>query len=165
MADVALVPVTPDVRDRVLGLAPRPDQEAFSGRAAQTLPVAEAEPTRHPFAIVERGRPVGLFVLDTTPPAVRPAADLLLRAFFVDAEHQGRGVARAAVAALPPLVREAFPHVREVVLTVNLRNSAARAAYVSGGFVDTGELDLSGSAGPQNVLVLDLRGADTGASG
>ena len=165
MADVALVPVTPDLRGAVLRLAPRPEQEAFSGRAEQTLPVAEDHPTRHPVAILEGGVPVGFFVLDTTPPPVRPGADLLLRAFFVDAASQGRGVGQAAVAALPALVRQRFPGAREVVLTVNLRNAAARAAYLSGGFVDTGELDLSGAAGPQSVLVLDLRAPDAGPAG
>ena len=165
MADVALVQVAPDLRDAVLALAPHPCQEVFSGRAAQTLPVAEAEPTRHPFAIVEDGVPVGFLVLDTTPPAVRPAADLLLRAFFVDAAAQGRGVATSAVAALPALVRSAFPGARHVVLTVNVRNDGARALYLAGGFLGTGELDLSGSAGPQHVLVLDVLGPDTRPAG
>ena len=43
-----------------------------------------------------------------------------------------------------------------MVLTVNVGNPVARAVYVRGGFVDRGELDLSGSIGPQHVLRLDL---------
>jgi len=49
--DVRLAPVCPDLRDRLLGLAPRPDQERFAGRLAETLPVAEADPDREPVAI------------------------------------------------------------------------------------------------------------------
>ena len=86
---------------------------------------------------------------------------MLLRVFFVDATAQGRGIATAAVSALPDLVRGAFPGARHVMLTVNVRNEAARAVYLAGGFLDTGELDLSGAAGPQHVLVLDVLGPDT----
>jgi RimJ/RimL family protein N-acetyltransferase len=53
-------------------------------------------------------------------------------------------------------VRRDFPRARTLVLTVNVRNPAARAVYVRGGFVDAGELYLGGSAGPQHVLRLHL---------
>ena len=160
MRELRLVPVTAALRPRVLGLAPLPEQEVFSGRAQETLPVAEAEPRRHPYAVVEAGQPVGFFVLDETPSEADPRADLLLRAFFVDRRAQGRGVATAAVRALEALVRSEFPRTRRVVLTVNQRNQAARAVYLRGGFVDAGELYLGGSAGPQHVLRLALDGTD-----
>lgn len=155
-ATVEVVPVTAQLRERVLLLAPHPAQEVFSGRAAQTLPVAEADPRRHPYAMVEAGRPVGFFVVDETPPEADPAADLHLRAFFVDAAAQGRGVAKAAVHGLEDLLQTDFPAARLVVLTVNARNPAARAAYLAGGFADTGELYLGGPAGPQHVLRLEV---------
>jgi RimJ/RimL family protein N-acetyltransferase len=75
---------------------------------------------------------------------------------FVDAAAQGRGVATRAVRLLPDVVRRDFPVARSVVLTVNVRNPAARAVYLRGGFVDAGELYLGGSAGPQHVLRLEL---------
>lgn len=156
MVDVVLVPVTAALRERVLALAPLPEQEVFSGRAAQTLPVAEADPLRTPVAVLLDGEPVAFFVLDRGTPEVDPSADLLLRAFFVDAGAQGRGVATAAVRALPAFVRQHLPGARSVVLSVNARNPAARAVYVRGGFVDTGELFLGGPAGPQHVLRLGL---------
>ena len=161
---MTVVPVPADgpLRDAVLRLVPRPDQEEFSGRADQTLPLAERDPARHPYAVVEDGVPVGFFILDQTPPEFDPSADLLLRAFFVDASAQGRGVARRAVAALPGLVRRDFPAARSVVLSVNVRNPAARSVYLRGGFVDDGELYLGGSAGPQHVMRLDLRGTAAG---
>ena len=157
---MTVVPVPADgpLRDAVLRLAPRPDQEEFSGRAEQTLPLAERDPARHPYTVVEDGVPVGFFILDQTPPDFAPSADLLLRGFFVDASAQGRGVAGRAVAALAGLVRRDFPDARSVVLSVNVRNPAARSVYLRGGFVDDGELYLGGSAGPQHVMRLQLPG-------
>jgi RimJ/RimL family protein N-acetyltransferase len=154
-----LVRVPPDgpLREAVLRLAPTPEQEQFSGRADQTLPLAERDPARHPCALVEDGRPVGLFVLDRTPSQADPSADLLLRGLFVDASAQGRGVASRMVGLLPALVCADFPDARSVVLTVNVRNPVARRVYLRGGFVDAGELYLGGSAGPQHVLRLRLR--------
>jgi RimJ/RimL family protein N-acetyltransferase len=150
------VPSSGPVREAVLRLAPRPEQEEFSGRADQTLPLAERDPARQPYVLVEDGAPVAFLVLDETPSPADPSADLLLRGFFVDAAAQGRGVATRAVSALPGVVRRDLPAARSIVLTVNVRNPAARAVYVRGGFVDRGELYLGGSAGPQHVLRLEL---------
>ena len=152
------VPVQGPLREAVLRLAPRPEQEEFSGRAEQTLPLAERDPARTPYAAVEDGVPLAFFILDRTPPDFDPAADLLLRAFFVDAAAQGRGVAGRAVAELPAVVRRDFPDARTLVLSVNVRNPLARAVYLRAGFVEVGELYLGGSAGPQHVMRLDLRG-------
>ncbi len=157
---LAPVPPSGPLREAALRLAPHPAQEEFSGRADQTLPLAERDPARHPYVRLEGGAPVGFLVLDETPSAADPSADLLLRGFFVDAGAQGRGVATRAVAALPDVVRRDFPAARTLVLTVNVRNPVARGVYVRGGFVDAGELYLGGSAGPQHVLRLEL-----GASG
>ena len=150
------VPRSGALREAALRLAPHPEQEEFSGRADQTLPLAERDPARHPYVLVEDGAPVAFLILDETPTDADPAADLLLRGFFVDAAAQGRGVATRAVALLPDVVRRDLPAARSVVLTVNVRNPVARAVYVRGGFVDAGELYLGGSAGPQHVLRLEL---------
>ncbi|CAA9340453.1 MAG: hypothetical protein AVDCRST_MAG16-1784 [uncultured Frankineae bacterium] len=154
--ELVAVPPTGPLRAAVLRLAPRPEQEEFSGRAEQTLPLAERDPARHPYAVLEDGRPVAFFILDETPPEADPSADLLLRGFLVDAAAQGRGVATSAVALLPGAVRRDFPAARSVVLTVNVRNPAARAVYLRGGFADVGPRYLGGSAGPQHVMRLDL---------
>ena len=149
-----LSPVTPDLRPAVLALAPLPEQEDWSGRADETLPAAEADPHRSPVAVLdEQGSPVGFFVLDDS----RNAWDaLLLRAFFVDRGHQRRGHARRALQELPAYVREHLPGTRALVLTVNVRNATARAAYLDAGWRDDGELHLGGPLGPQHVLRLDL---------
>jgi RimJ/RimL family protein N-acetyltransferase len=158
--DVRLAPAGPELRERLLGLAARPDQERFAGRLAETLPAAEADPDRTPVAILLDGAPVGFFVLHRGPgAAIEPVLedrDVLLRAFLVDAAAQGRGVATRALAALPDFVAAHLPGARRVVLTVNVRNPVAIRTYARAGFADTGALYLGGAAGPQHVFELWL---------
>jgi RimJ/RimL family protein N-acetyltransferase len=157
--DVSLHPVRPDLRDRVLGLEPRPDQTRFAGSALQTLPEAETDPRRHPIAILEGGEPVGFCVLHRGPGpgGLAPTpADVLLRGFFVDAAAQGRGIATRALVGLPRFVAEHVPGARRIVLTVNTRNPAAIRAYRRAGFLDRGDLYHGGAHGPQHILELAL---------
>jgi RimJ/RimL family protein N-acetyltransferase len=155
---VGLVAVTDAaLRERVLALAPRRDQEGYSGTPPQTLHDAERRGSL-PVAIVLGSEPVGFFILDRAgvPGATHLPAAIGLRAFFVDARHQGRGIAGAALRALPEFARAHFPGARSVVLTVNVDNAIAQRAYLHAGFRRTGDLHLGGVLGPQHVLVLDL---------
>jgi RimJ/RimL family protein N-acetyltransferase len=157
--DVSLHPVAPDLRDRVLGLEPRPNQTRFAGSALQTLPEAETDPRRHPIAILEGGEPVGFCVLHRGPGpgGLAPTpADVLLRGFFVDAAAQGRGIATRALVGLPRFVAEHVPGARRIVLAVNTRNPAAIRAYRRAGFLDRGDLYHGGAHGPQHILELAL---------
>jgi RimJ/RimL family protein N-acetyltransferase len=157
--DVRLAPVAPELRERLLALAPRPEQERFSGRLTETLPAAEADPEREPVAILEGDEPVGFIVLHRGPAAGELAPerrDVLLRAFLVDAAAQGRGIATRALAALPDFVSERLPGARRIVLSVNVRNPAAIRTYARAGFADTGVLYRGVAAGPQHVFELWL---------
>src|ERR671933_2571799 len=145
--DVRLAPVAPPLHERLLGLAPRPEQERFAGRLADTLPAAEADPERTPVAILADGEPVGFFVLHRGPAAGVLASeprDVLLRAFLVDARFQGRGIATRALAALPDFVADHLPGARRIVLSVNVRNPVAIRSYQRAGFADTGGLYQGG---------------------
>jgi RimJ/RimL family protein N-acetyltransferase len=157
--DVRLAPAGPELRERLLALAPRPEQERFAGRLTQTLPAAEADPEREPVAILADGEPVGFFVLHRGPAAGELAPDrrdVLLRAFLVDARAQGRGIATRALAALPDFVAESLPGVHRIVLSVNVKNPVAIRTYARAGFADSGRLYLGGAAGPQHVFELWL---------
>ncbi|MFH5823521.1 GNAT family N-acetyltransferase [Georgenia sp. AZ-5] len=146
-------------RAAVVAVRPLPEQERYSSRAELTLPAADSDPHRTPFAVEHDGVPVGFGVID----AVGYLADLtdeprgaaLLRAFYIGAAHQSRGLGRAAVRVLPPLVREVVPAARRLFLTVNEANPAAIRAYGAGGFTDVGRY-LGGSAGPQRVMVVEI---------
>jgi GNAT superfamily N-acetyltransferase len=154
-----LAEVTPELRDRVLPLAPHPDEQRWAGRASATLPAAEARADRVPVVALDDAEvPVGFFVLDVGPtmPAVHGEGVVGVRALFVDAAFQGRGLGRGMVRALPAFVRERFPDAQMIALTVNVANDRAIRAYLGAGFVDTGRLYTAGPLGPQHVLVLEL---------
>jgi RimJ/RimL family protein N-acetyltransferase len=157
--EVRLAAVSPDLREALVRLAPRPDQERFAGRLAETLPAAEADPERTPVAILADGSPVGFFVLHRGPAAGALAPeprDVLMRAFLVDARFQGRGIATRALAALPDFVAGHLPGIRRIVLSVNVRNPVAIRTYRRAGFADTGALYHGGASGPQHVYELWL---------
>ncbi|MEA2246093.1 MAG: hypothetical protein QOH46_622, partial [Solirubrobacteraceae bacterium] len=157
--DITLTIVGPDLRDAVLALAPRADQERFCGRTRDTLPEAQAAPGARPVAILEDAVPVGFFALHRGPAAgaLTPSdRDVLLRGFFVDAAAQGRGVAGRALERLPAFLREHLPGARRVVLTVNVRNPAAIRTYHRAGFADSGDVYHGGAQGPQHILGLRI---------
>jgi RimJ/RimL family protein N-acetyltransferase len=149
------------LRPAVVELTVRPEQEEFALTASTTLAAADADPGRTPFAILVRGpalqpQAVGFGVLDRggyLPELLdSPERAVLLRAFYVDVAHQGRGIGTAAARATRSLAAT-MAGVELVVLTVNVRNAAGVAAYRRAGFADTGARYLLGDAGPQHVLV------------
>ncbi|WTW96965.1 GNAT family N-acetyltransferase [Streptomycetaceae bacterium NBC_01309] len=148
------------LRGAVRVLAPRADQEEFSGRAADTLPVADRDPFRTPYAVVHDGTAVGFGVLDVQgyldEIAGEPGRAVLLRGFYIGAGWQRRGFGGAAIRALPAAARALAPWAEVLMLTVNVRNEGAVRAYLAGGFVDEGRRYFGGGAGPQHVLRLEL---------
>jgi GNAT superfamily N-acetyltransferase len=152
--------VTPELRGRVMGLAPHPSDVRWAGRARDTLPPAERREDRVPVvALDDDGTPVGFFVLDVGPtmPGVYADGTVGVRALFVDAGFQGRGLGDRMLRALPGFARERFPDARRVALTVNVANERAVRAYRRAGFVDTGRLYTAGRLGPQHVFEVELR--------
>ena len=145
------------LRDAVVALRPLPDQEVYSSRAEETLPAAEADPDRTPFAVLLGDLPVGFGVLDRAGYLAdlvdEPQRAVLLRAFYLDAAWQGRGLGVAAAREVRDLAGRLHPDADLVVLTVNEGNPRAVAAYLRAGFVDIGVRYLGGGAGPQHVLV------------
>ncbi|CAM3943538.1 GNAT family N-acetyltransferase [Nocardiopsis rhodophaea] len=150
---------TPEVaraRAAVLRIRLAPGQRRFAGEAVETLPRADADPNRTPFAVLRADETVGFGILDRLGilPELTdaPQRAVLLRAFYIAPEWQGRGVGRAACAALDPLVRAIAPEAGEILLTVNEHNPVAIRSYLSGGFERTGRRYQDGEAGPQLVL-------------
>nr|WP_306467350.1 GNAT family N-acetyltransferase [Limimaricola sp. G21655-S1] len=139
------------------GLAPHPAQEQFSGSAAAILADPRESVAFH--VILSGGVPVGLFKTDSDYEDGRHLAEAGawgLRGVMIDARAQGRGIGRAAFAALPPYLRRGHPGLRRIWLTVNCRNPVARRVYLRGGWIDDGVLYHNGSAGPQHVMRLEL---------
>ncbi|MEJ5945727.1 GNAT family N-acetyltransferase [Pseudokineococcus basanitobsidens] len=159
----ALEPEDDRLRAELLRLEPAPSQLADSASARQTLPAADADPRRAPFAVLADGRPVGFGVLDRGEllAAVldEPDRAVLLRGFYLAAEHQGRGWGRRAAAAVPALAARLWGPASAggpalAVLTVAEASTAARRAYAAAGWTDTGVRQVGGDQGTLAVLVV-----------
>jgi GNAT superfamily N-acetyltransferase len=156
---VSLAVVTPELRARVLALAPLPEQEPFSGAARDTLPVAERTPGRVPVVACADGEPFGYLMLDQGPEvaAYAPGEDVVgVRGVYVDAASQGRGLGTAMLRALPAFAGALYPAARRLSLTVNVSNSPAVRVYLRAGFADTGRRYHGGRLGAQYVLEVAL---------
>ncbi|WP_338037829.1 GNAT family N-acetyltransferase [Nocardiopsis halotolerans] len=138
-----------------------------------TLPAADADPARTPFAVAATEAPVtdaagaraacaGFGVLDravhTRDLVADPEHAVLLRAFYVAMTWQGRGVGRAVCG--PPLLdrlaADVAPEATELVLCVNEANDVAARVYGRAGFAFTGHRFVDAGGGPQLVMTRPL---------
>ncbi|WP_428451014.1 PhzF family phenazine biosynthesis isomerase [Photobacterium kasasachensis] len=102
---------------------------------------------------------LGFFILDhsfANHPEFSQFGELGLRAYFIDARYQGKGFGRQSCQLMGDYVATHYPSVSSLVLTVNQRNTPARALYLSCGFLDSESLYLGGPAGPQHIMYLPL---------
>lgn len=156
---LALRPISRSDFASVAHIAVHPDQERFSGTVQHAFQEDSEGVDFH--AICLDGQPVGFFKIDHAYAEhhwfARPG-EPGLRAFLIDKTHQGRGIATAAIRALDGYLQAQYPDIASVVLTVNMANPVAVRAYRRGGFVDTGDIYEGGSAGPQLVMRMILRG-------
>lgn len=158
---LSLHPVLDKDRERITAISVAPEQIKFSGTVAEAFASAEEGIDFH--AIWQGDEPVGFFKIDRHYPsryAFAREGEIGLRAFMIDRARQGQGLATRAVRALPAYLRKLYPQAPSVVLTVNFVNPAAKACYLKGGFIDTGETYPDGEAGPQNILRMDLSARD-----
>ncbi|WP_343233543.1 GNAT family N-acetyltransferase [Streptomonospora sp. PA3] len=145
------------LREAVLRLRVAPGQRSLVTEAVETLPRADADPARTPFAVLCEREPAGFGIIDRGGGLARlsgvadPASAVLLRAFYLAPEWQGRGIGRRVCAGLDPLVRDIHPGATEVYVFVNEGNRAAERAYAAAGFAPAG-LRLTDPAGVQTVL-------------
>lgn len=167
------------LREAVVLQRVAPDQRRFVTEAVHTLPQADTDPDRTPFAVViagphpqDRGSALdicaGFGIVDLRGNlrdlVDTPERAALLRAYYVTPEWQGRGIGRAACSAptLDPLVAGIAPRTTEIVLCVNHANDAGRRTYLAAGFAPTGSDYHGGPNGPQQIL---SRPMGPGASG
>lgn len=129
------------------------EQVKFAGTADEFI--ADTSVSIHRYIIKLDSVVVGFFKIDTDYSAQFDFCTknaLGLRAFAIDLRQQGQGVGSASVQALLPFLQEHYPSYDAIYLTVNCKNPGARACYLKGGFIDTGEHYLGGLAGPQYIM-------------
>ncbi|WP_298805988.1 GNAT family N-acetyltransferase [uncultured Pseudokineococcus sp.] len=158
----ALAPDDVALRAALVQLEPAPHQLGASASARQTLPAADADPRRAPFAVLLDAEPIGFGVLDRGDLLAQvvdePERAVLLRGFYLTASAQGRGHGRAAATQVPALAADLWGPVAAggpalVVLTVGTSNAAAQRAYAAAGFRGTGVQQRVEGQEPQHVLV------------
>jgi len=149
-------PVTPAIREAVLRLRVRPEQDGFVSPPARTLPDAEQCPASEPMAILLDGMPIGYYRIEGSARSLsgrdEDADALGLRSFQLDATWQGRGLGAITMEALLDDLAQRHPRARRIVLTVNCDNTAALTLYLRAGFVDGGTLYHGGRSEPQHLL-------------
>lgn len=131
-------------------------QDDFVGDPYKMMLMGLEDESRLPYVIEAAGAAVGVFTLQTGAATLAGWPDddsaWLLRGFLIDQTSQGRGLgslsAVAAAREAQKLTARLGGGQDGVVLSVNERNPAARAAYAKAGFLQTGRY-LGGSSGPQ----------------
>lgn len=130
------------------------EQLEFTGTPLDCIKLAQEEQDRHCILAIDEGKLVTFFVLhENEGPKIYSdnAQAILLRAFSTDFNHQGKGYAKQSLLLLPDFVRNHFPHITEIVLGVNLRNTAAQRLYKKCGYIDEGRRNI-GKRGEQIVM-------------
>ena len=144
----------------MLGLRVNPSQCRYAGRIADLLADAEQCPGSEPMAIMLEGAAIGFYRIDRDARSVAgpdfPWPTVALRAFFIDAAWQRRGLGSRALDALLGDLAARHPGARRLALVVDAGNRAARRLYRRAGFVEHGALyhDAFGSA--QHLLLREL---------
>ncbi|RHL16520.1 GNAT family N-acetyltransferase [Bacillus licheniformis] len=132
------------------------EQHRFTALPKEALKRTDGQ---FPIVILSEGEPVGFFILHATE-RVKDYSDnldaMLLTALSGDRKHQGKGFAKEGMLKLPEFVSKEFTHCHEVVLVVNVKNTAAQHLYVKAGFAGTGERK-TGPIGEQIVMKLNIK--------
>lgn len=131
---VSLRPVTPENEARVTALRVRPEQEVLVASNEKSLADARAYPSCKPFAIYAGESPVGFLMIRHDYP--QPGDYYLLR-LMVDAHHQGKGYAAAAMRQLLDHVRT-LPNATALRTSYDLGEGNAGPFYAKLGFRETG---------------------------
>lgn len=157
---VRVVPMDASLHPLLLKLAVAPDQRDHVGAIADILADIAACPGSEAMVILLDGTPAGFYRLDPHTRTVterdleQPAMGV--RAFFIDARRQHRGVGAAALAALIADAAVRYPSVRLLALAASVDNTVATHMYRRAGFVDGGALYHGGRSGPLRLLLRTL---------
>lgn len=145
------------------GLAVLPEQESYiCSDLDKYVDSCRDDALLDCYLILKAGLPVGFFGLDAklkrhSGYVGSERRALVLRCFFVDRRHQGKGYALKALTGLDDLIRLRYPGITEIFLTVNFKNTKAFGLYARAGFTSLPEPYLGGSSGPQHVMLREYK--------
>ena len=141
--------VTAKNRGAVERLALLPEQAGFIESPAECLREADASDFWRPVGIYDGTELVGFAMYGYLP--FLGEGQLWFDRLLIDKAFQGRGYAKAAIAALLERLRQEYP-CRRVYLSVYGDNAAAIPLYRQAGFSFNGDYDTKG----ERVMVLDF---------
>ena len=141
--------VTAKNRGAVERLALLPEQAGFIESPAECLREADASDFWRPVGIYDGTELVGFAMYGYLP--FLGEGQLWFDRLLIDKAFQGRGYAKAAIAALLERLRQESP-CRRVYLSVYGDNAAAIHLYRQAGFSFNGDYDTKG----ERVMVLDF---------
>lgn len=130
------------------------EQEYFSATPRMAVDISENNKNRHPLMGIDKNRLVTFFVLEEGDAAKEFSdnpSDILLRSFSTNHEDQGKGYARSTLDLTPNFIRNNLPHIKGIVLGVNVKNLAAQKLYEKCGFIDEGNR-VMGAKGEMIVM-------------
>ena len=141
--------VTAKNRGAVERLALLPEQAGFIESPAECLREADASDFWRPVGIYDGTELIGFAMYGYLP--FLGEGQLWFDRLLIDKAFQGRGYAKAAIAALLERLRQEYP-CRRVYLSVYGDNAAAIHLYRQAGFSFNGDYDTKG----ERVMVLDF---------
>ena len=141
--------VTAKNRGAVERLALLPEQAGFIESPSECLREADASDFWRPVGIYDGTELVGFAMYGYLP--FLGEGQLWFDRLLIDKAFQGRGYAKAAIAALLERLRQEYP-CRRVYLSVYGDNAAASHLYQQAGFSFNGDYDTKG----ERVMVLDF---------
>ena len=141
--------VTAKNRGAVERLALLPEQAGFIESPAECLREADASDFWRPVGIYDGTELVGFAMYGYLP--FLGEGQLWFDRLLIDKAFQGRGYAKAAIAALLERLRQEYP-CRRVYLSVYGDNAAAIHLYRQAGFSFNGDYETKG----ERVMVLDF---------
>ncbi|QED48341.1 GNAT family N-acetyltransferase [Cytobacillus dafuensis] len=134
------------------------EQLKFTSLPIDAIKKCELEVDRYPIVILHNNKPAGFFVLhgwEGVKEYYENQDAILLRAYSVHSDFQGRGIAKESLHLLPVFVRKHFPNKNEIILAVNYQNKAAQQVYLKCGYEDKG-IRVMGKKGELFIFHMDL---------
>lgn len=150
---ISITPLRDSHHDAVLALSLTPAQIQFSQSPHGFI--EEADSQLDYYVITYQQKVVGFFKLDKhyhLTLGQQALNQLGLRTFVIGCQFQRKGFATDALALLPDFIKQHYPNVKSLFLTVNCLNQSAYHCYLKAGFIDTEQLYLKGEYGAQHIL-------------
>lgn len=141
MPEITIQEVTRENWPEACDLKVAPEQEEYVPSVAISVAEGYIRPHKQeivtPYAIYADGEMVGFFAYSYDPESTD---NYWINGFLIDKRFQGKGLGKAAFAAIIEHVRKTFSQCNRVGLTVHPDNAPARKLYEAFGFRDSGEL-------------------------